>query len=274
MAPSVPTLLREAYEQRDLPIKRFSAYEDWHEALRGTEGQPVDAVVVAYGRKRDCYLKFVERMEERNPRLRVVFVPDCKRAAPWPPVDGRGNQRLLHAPLDPSDLYLAIREIYADSLGHGRPGPSEGGVFQCKIKGEHLAVDTDDILFFEAQGKMIALKSPGQEVKFYSNFEGILRQLPRWFVRCHKGYVVNLRQVASVSYTAMEIHLLDQSVLPVSRSYRDHLRGAMGAGAAILGAGGRAQPRGDGGAPEAAPARRRGRPRTRGAAREGGGAHE
>ena len=83
---------------------------------------------------------------------------------------------------------------------------------------------TADISFFEAKGKKIAVKTKGQEILFYSNFETVLRQLPDWFVRCHKGFVVNTRKIQKVNLSEMSLVLIDKCTIPVSRTYRKEIK--------------------------------------------------
>ena len=129
---------------------------------------------------------------------------------------------MLYIPLEKARVYQTVSEIYMEYIRVSKH--EEQPVFKVKSGGEYFSVNAGDISFFEAQGKKIAIKTRGQEIQFYSNFETIMEQLPDWFARCHKGYVVNTRLISQASFTEMTIILKDQSVIPISRTYRDEIR--------------------------------------------------
>ena len=81
---------------------------------------------------------------------------------------------------------------------------------------------------FEAQGRKVALRTKAQEISFYSSFEQLAGQLPEWFLRCHRGYIVNMKKARNVSFAESVIELTDGSSVPLSRTYRDPMRAALG----------------------------------------------
>lgn len=97
-------------------------------------------------------------------------------------------------------------------------------VFILKNNGAYLSVLLSDIMFFESRGKQVALKTLGRELTFYSNFDDVSQQLSDHFIRCHKGFMINLQHVLKVDFKTMCITLRDQSVVPVSRSRKEAVK--------------------------------------------------
>ena len=46
-------------------------------------------------------------------------------------------------------------------------------------------------------------------------------------LRCHRGYIVNMKKIESVSFAENNIVLSDSSNVPLSRTYRDAARVAL-----------------------------------------------
>jgi DNA-binding LytR/AlgR family response regulator len=104
---------------------------------------------------------------------------------------------------------------------------NDGNMFQVRAEGEVRLIRACDILFFEAQGRKIALRTEAQEICFYSNFKQVLLRLPDFFRRCHKGYIVNTRKIKSINFNQSVIHMNEGSAVPFSRSYREEVQGIL-----------------------------------------------
>lgn len=128
---------------------------------------------------------------------------------------------LLRRPPEQDELRHVLTEVYAELVvrGSGRQK-----VFLLKSGGTQYRVPVDNISFFEARMKKIAMKTQVQEIEFYSTMTTILDSLPDYFIRCHKGYIVNTRRITTVRGTSMMIELDDGCSIPYSRSYRDVVR--------------------------------------------------
>ena len=63
-----------------------------------------------------------------------------------------------------------------------------------------------------------------EEYEFYDTLENLMNHLPEYFVRCHRSYVCNFNRVKELRLTENNIILDDQSIVPLSRSYRNHVR--------------------------------------------------
>ena len=93
-----------------------------------------------------------------------------------------------------------------------------------KIGGNHYSFFYRDILFFEAQTKKVAVKTFGQEVSYYDSIESIAENLPPYFARCHRSFIINANHIKSAHFGENTIRLKDGSQIPISRSYKDDIR--------------------------------------------------
>lgn len=81
-----------------------------------------------------------------------------------------------------------------------------------------------DILYFEARAKKIYAALKREEYGFYDSMEHLLKRLPSYFIRCHRGYVINLRHLIRYQPTAGICTLRTNAEIPVSRSYRQNVK--------------------------------------------------
>ena len=124
-------------------------------------------------------------------------------------------------------LRRLIRRMYDEIQSLLNEDEDDQSVFPVKSGTETKLLRTYDIYFFEAQGRKVALRTRAQEISFYSSFEQIMSQVPDWFWRCHRGYIVNTKRIQSVNFAESTILLADGSSIPFSRSYRDAARAVL-----------------------------------------------
>jgi DNA-binding LytR/AlgR family response regulator len=219
--------LETAFRNRELPIKRLTEYHKLKPLLENAIGQvnQFNVFIASFVASEIEYLKLSKMIRQKQENIFIVFAVDksvdvavCARPSIRP-------SGILFIPLEKQRIYQTIKEIYIEYTR--KVEQYEHPVFTIKNGGEYFSVNTGDISFFEAQGKKIAIKTRGQEILFYSNFDSVLEQLPDFFIRCHKGYVVNTKLIAQASFTDMCLKLGDQSVIPFSRTYRDQVRAIM-----------------------------------------------
>ena len=221
---NISELLKAAYTRRDLPIKRLAVFKELSSLLEHPTEQisRFNVFIASFSKPENEYIELAKSLRMQKDSVFIIFVVDKQvdiTSCVCPSVRPSG---VLFIPLERARIYQTIREIYTEYMRVSEH--EEQPVFKVKSAGEYFSVNTGDISFFESQGKKIAIKTRGQEILFYSNFETILEQLPDWFVRCHKGYVINTKMIVQASFTEMTLKLKDQSVIPISRTYRDEIR--------------------------------------------------
>jgi len=221
---SVSAILKNAYLGRVLPIKRLSVFT----GLTSLSKHPFEQVIShnvfisAFTKPEEEYLSFAKKIKMQNDGAFIVFVVDrfvdisvCVKPSVRP-------SGILFTPPDEISIHQTLREIYAEYLRLSERETSR--IFTVKSGSGYFSINAGEIIFFEAREKKIALKTSGQEILFYSNFETLLGRLPDWFIRCHKGFVVNTKFIASANFPEMTLRLRDNSIIPISRTYRGEIK--------------------------------------------------
>ena len=129
---------------------------------------------------------------------------------------------LLFIPLNRERVAQVLSELHEQAAA----APA-GETFSIKSEGEHYLLDAGSISFFEASGKKIAVKTGAQQISFYGTLKETIDALPPYFIRCHKGFVVNIRKITKVNLSDMTICLNDGCSIPLSRSYRDEVKAVL-----------------------------------------------
>jgi|GEM_PF-1580347 len=221
---NVSNFIKPAYLQRDLPIKRLAVFSKLSTLLEN----PIEKIVrcnvfiASFSKPENEYIELAKTLRLHREDIFILFVVDKSvdiAACVRPSVRPTG---VMFIPLEKTHIYQAIKEVYIEYMRTTER--EKQPIFTIKNGAEYVKINTGDISFFEAKGKKIAVKTKGQEIMFYSNFNTVLDSLPAWFMRCHKGYIVNTKLITHASFTEMTLKLKDQSVIPMSRTYRNEIR--------------------------------------------------
>lgn len=89
--------------------------------------------------------------------------------------------------------------------------------FTFQIGRETLWVDKGKILYLESNKRQLHLYTENECFCFYGSLDQAKEQLGERFLRCHRSYLVNLKQIQK--YSREQISLKGGAVVPVSRSY-------------------------------------------------------
>ena len=110
--------------------------------------------------------------------------------------------------------------------------------FLVRKLGRDFLVATADIEWAQASGNYVNLRVRGRDYPLRSTLASLEARLdPVVFVRCHRSYLVQLGQVTSIEPLdagEARLHMVDGSVLPCSRRYRDSLRAAAAGSEPVL----------------------------------------
>ena len=93
-----------------------------------------------------------------------------------------------------------------------------------------IALDADKILFFETvktAPRKISVYSTDSRYEFYGRLDDVERSLGGGFVRCHRSYVVNVRNIGTLNLSANKIIMRDGSFCYMSVRHGKTLRKAM-----------------------------------------------
>lgn len=90
-----------------------------------------------------------------------------------------------------------------------------------KIDSKGTIVDANDIQFIEKDGMKLIFHTSLDDYENYSSFSKIENKLPDSFVRCHKSYIVNTKNIVSIKLSTNEITFKNKSVCYIGPKYKN-----------------------------------------------------
>lgn len=169
----------------------------------------------------------VRAVKDRNPAVLIVVIAG-KELSPLvyvrPNIMAAG---LLLRPLEKSQVTRMLCEVIDMVKLQARERLFNNEVFVFSTREGTIRVPYSQILYFEARNKKISLCTSRTEMDFYATLEGIMHKVPEYFLRCHKGFIVNKHLVDQVNLGENSLHLIGGFQVPISRSYREAVKEAL-----------------------------------------------
>lgn len=89
-------------------------------------------------------------------------------------------------------------------------------------KKKNYVVRYDQILYIEYHVRNLIIHTIDGQIEVYGSLKEEEEALGKCFIRCHKGYLVNMRHIRMVG--TGQIQLTDNSLIPLSRNRRTYVR--------------------------------------------------
>ena len=96
-------------------------------------------------------------------------------------------------------------------------------LLEMQSGGEVYYFDYGEVYYLEARDKKIIVHMREQELSFYSSLQKLEKNLPEYFIRCHRSYIVNFMFIQKVDLTNSMFYLNEKAVIPISQKYKTEL---------------------------------------------------
>lgn len=161
------------------------------------------------------------RRHNRHASLTVIASPDISPASYIRPSILPSS--ILIRPITGEHLRQTMEETFRDFLARFQEEETEDA-FVVETREGRILVDKSQILYFEAREKKIFLNTCAREIPFYDTMENLEQKLAQGFLRCHRGYLVNIDKIREIQYAQNRILLTDDVEVPLSRGYKSKIK--------------------------------------------------
>lgn len=204
------------------PLHRVSRLE---EKLSLEDVQRHEVFVLSFDEQYKTALSVAEYIRAQNQCAMIILLVSSESdLLPFikPSVAPSG---FLTRPIDKQKLLLLLGDVGAELK---RTNVSTEDSIFVRIDGKAYSFTPSEIYFFEAFGKKIVLRSLGQEIEYYDSLKSIRERLPKYFMQCHRSYIINIRLIQTIHFAESEIIMKNGASIPVSRSYKSNILDLVG----------------------------------------------
>ena len=161
-------------------------------------------------------LEFLHEIRKIYQEMKLMLVAD-KYMSPMEYIkpDILASELILR-PFHENDLRSKLRSLMEAYLNK----ESEQDVFVVDTKEEKMRIPYSQIYYFQAREKKLFVRLKKEGYAFYGTLDALEETVPKQFVRCHRGFMVNWKKVDKVLRSQGQLILADGIEVPFSRSYR------------------------------------------------------
>lgn len=126
---------------------------------------------------------------------------------------------LLLRPFDEKEISRVVKEFLQAYL-YDRERRQGQDSFVIESKEGRIYIPYEKIYYLEAREKKLYVLTDREEYDFYGTMDKIEGELPAYFVRCHRSFIVNTRKIEKVAFSRNMIFLSENRDVPLSRTYK------------------------------------------------------
>lgn len=95
--------------------------------------------------------------------------------------------------------------------------------FSCQKDSVKRFIPFSEICYFETSNKQIIVKTKKGAYCFYDSLSRIESELPPYFIRCHRGYIVNIFCITEI-HGVDEIYIGEEKTIPIAKKYQKKIK--------------------------------------------------
>ena len=103
----------------------------------------------------------------------------------------------------------------------------EDTYIKLKQKEYSYLINEDEIIYIESINKRLLIVTINEEISVSTyTLKQLVDKLGKNFVRCHRGYIININFIEKIHKTENDVYLKRvKTPIPIGRKYKDYLRG-------------------------------------------------
>lgn len=133
---------------------------------------------------------------------------------------------ILTSPLDSEQMEHVLTNLLTEYQELVQPR-EDNNYLLVQNSGMHIRLDCREIVCIESLEKKLVIHCGTQVFSVYGSMSEMENRLGSEFLRCHRGYLVNKRKIRSANMPEMMLTLENGDCVPISRSGRTILKGAL-----------------------------------------------
>ena len=171
-------------------------------------------------------ISYLQEIRKSYKEIPIMIMADIKTSPMEYMKPAIHASSLLIRPWTDKQAKEVLKEFILEYLRMFEKEKNEGiSSYVITSKEGHISIPYDKIYFFEAREKKIFVCTGREEFGFYHTIDKLAEELPKQFVRCHRGFIVNTEKIQKIMLSQNIIYLTDDFDIPLSRSYKSVLKG-------------------------------------------------
>ncbi len=167
-------------------------------------------------------LTLLEKMRSQYQKAYLMIIADMSISPMQYLKPGISPGALLLKPVNSADMEKVVRDLFEVFIK--RMDEDQTDAFLVETREGKQYIPMEQIDYFEAKEKKVFVRVKSCEYGFYDTLDTLEKQLPSWFIRCHRSYIANMKRAGGMTLADNTIRMIDGTQVPFSRSYKNVLK--------------------------------------------------
>lgn len=174
----------------------------------------VDLALIYIKDNNDEKIKMAQDVQEYFPHIKVIFYSEKTISAEV--IFKAIPSFFFGIPIENKKVMCGIKRVEKDISYYNNSS------LKIVSKGQIIKLRFETINYMESAGRKIAIYSTSGNYETFSTMDDMMKQLPDYFFKCHRSYIVNLYKVTSLNKN--DLSVMEKYLIPLSRNLKDVIK--------------------------------------------------
>ena len=212
---SLSKMLEDIFIKNDLNAKIVYKAKDDNDVLTYVKENPVDVFILDIQLKSNMNgLDLAKQIRKNNKNSYFIFVTGHSEfvfmAYKIKTFD------YLCKPISKESLEDTILRLFDDIYGNTSCKK------YIKLDNKNTLIDENEVDFLKSDGMKVIFQTNSNIYETYSSFAKLQQQLPNNFVRCHKSFIVNIKNIAKLEPASNLIYFKNNQTCDIGPKYKEN----------------------------------------------------
>ena len=177
--------------------------------------------VICFDVKQEDAIERIERIREENKKAYIILIASPKMSPIKYIKPSIMAASLIFHPVKLEEYRKVMQSVVKQFQNEKA---DDGELMIIETSDGKQRIPLQNVMYFEAKIKKVYACLEAEEYGYYDSLEHLMIDLPEYFKRCHRGYIVNTKMIQRVALSEGVIYLHQGVQVPLSRSYKAELK--------------------------------------------------
>lgn len=197
--------------QKDILISKFNLIQDFMDTIENENIIDIVFMNIDWGEEKTG-IDYMSDLSGKNPQMQIIYTTN----------DGENySEKIFLKKVNLCGFLIKpVRKDFVEIILNNAIEAAETNNKEYMIVNKNReirAISCREILYLESSIHHITVHTVREKITFYGQLEKERKNLPNYFIKSHKSYVVNMNFIRNIDD---KIHLINDEIIDISRSCR------------------------------------------------------
>ncbi len=201
--------------QKDILISKFNSIQDFVDTIENENRIDIVFMNIDWGEEKTG-IDYIAELSVINPQMQIIYITNDSE---------RYSEKIFLRKVNLCGFLIKpVRKEFVETVLNNAIEAAEINNKEYMIINKNRqirAILCREILYLESSIHHVTVHTIREKITFYGQLENERKNLPNYFIKSHKSYVVNINYIRNIDD---KIHLINDEIIDISRSCRAEVK--------------------------------------------------